>query len=81
MLLGLEEVSPDEPNNYGKTPLSHAAEGGREGVVKILLGRGEVNPTKPDNSGRTPLMFATRCRHQKVIALLQPHQAITHITF
>ena len=49
ILLGREEVNPDEPDNYGQTPLSYAALLGREAVVKILLGRGETNPDKPDN--------------------------------
>jgi len=81
ILLGREEVNPEKQDSEWRTPLSHAAGSGREGVVKILLGRQEVNPDKPDNRGQTPLMFATRHRHQKVIALLQPHKAIPQNTF
>ena len=43
ILLGLEEVAPDIPDDEGRTPLSHAAENGHEEVVKILLKRKEVN--------------------------------------
>ena len=58
MLLGRAEVSSDKPDNKGRTPLSHAAEAGFEGAVKMLLGRAEVNPHQRDNLGRTPLILA-----------------------
>ena len=60
MLLGREEVDPDEPNNYGQTPLFYAAEMGNEEVVKLLLGREEVNPDCADNDGRAPLSYAAQ---------------------
>jgi len=39
LLFGGKYVTPDRPDNYGGTPLSSAAENGRDGVVKLLLGR------------------------------------------
>jgi len=54
MHLGRGEVNTDKPDNEGTTQLSHAAEAGFEGEVKILGGREEVNPYKRDNLGRTP---------------------------
>ena len=78
ILLRQDEVNPDKPDNWGKTPLMYAAEQGCEGVVKVLLGRRGINPDKPDNFGTTPLMYATWRGHKKVIALLRPHdEAIT----
>ena len=70
MLLGRDEVDPDEPNDYGQTPLSFAAGYGHEGVVKILLGRGEVNPDRADDNGRTPLSYAVRHGHEGVVKIL-----------
>ena len=55
ILLRQEQVSPNEPDIRGQTPLSHAACYAREGVAKILLGREDVNPTRPDDLGGTPL--------------------------
>ena len=50
MLVGCEGVDPDEPNNYGQTPLSYAAGYWRKGVVEILL-VAEVNPGRIDKLG------------------------------
>ena len=73
MLLGREEVNPNQPNMQGQTPLSYAAERGHEGVVEALLGREDIMPGKPDKYAKTPLMHATWGGHKKVIALLQLH--------
>ena len=48
LLLKRGEVNIDKLEQRGRTPLSHAAEGGYEGVVKLLLAREEVNPDEPD---------------------------------
>ena len=61
---------PDRPDNHGRTPLSWAAEGGREGVVKLLLERKDVTPDGPDNSGRTPLWWAGENGSEGVVNLL-----------
>jgi len=81
ILLGREDVNPNNPDIHGRTPLWYAASNGCEGVVKMLLAQGEVNPDKPDSEGQTPLMFATKYRHQSVVTLLHPHEAIAHNTF
>ena len=55
ILLKRGEIDPDKPANDGRTPLSHAARNGREGVVRILLEWEEINPDRLDTFGRTPL--------------------------
>jgi len=71
MLFGREEVTPDKPDNDGRTPLSYAAELGFEGAVGVLLGREEVNYDTPDNLGRTPLMLPSSGAHEAEVTLLQ----------
>ena len=70
LLLGREEVKPDNPDTLGETPLFHAAWRGRQGVVKELLGRDGVNPDKPNEYGRTPLFIAAACGHGEVVRML-----------
>ena len=77
MLLQRDNVSPDEPDESGQTPLSWAARYGREGVVKMLLRRDDVNPDKPDSQGRVPLWFASENGHVGVVALLQCRTSAT----
>jgi len=55
---------------WDNTPLSYAAAGGHEEVVKILLGREEVNPGKPNNILKTPLSHAARGGHGGVVKIL-----------
>ena len=72
ILLGRDDVIPDNSNTWRETPLFMAAANGHEGVVKILLGRKDVDPDENDWLGETPLGCATEYGHTKVIALLQP---------
>jgi len=65
-----EEFKPDEPNNDGRTPLSHAARYGSLGVVRILLGQEEVKPDEPDNDSRTQLSHTAESRQPKVVKIL-----------
>ena len=76
MLLGREEVNPDEPNAHGQTPLSYAAAEGNEEVVKILLGREDVNPDRPDNDGRTPLLYAAENGRAGVVKILLGREVV-----
>jgi len=69
-LFGRRYINPDSSCRSGRTPLSWAAENGREGVVKLLLGRGDVNPNRLDRYGRTPLLWAVRNDHEGVVKLL-----------
>jgi len=55
VLLGRDDVDPNEPTEDGQTPLWCASKNGHEGVVRMLLGRDAVNPDKASGSGETPL--------------------------
>lgn len=61
--------SPDPEDSYGRTPLSWAAESGREAVVKLLLDKGAELETK-SNTGWTPLSWAAWSGHEAVVKLL-----------
>ena len=72
LLLGRGDVNPDTLDTYfGQTPLSRAANNGREGIVKLLLERKDVNPHSSDEYGRTPLALAAENRHDRVVELLR----------
>jgi len=70
LLLECQELTPDVPDNSGRTLLSCAALLGYERVVKVLLGREEVNPDKPDNWGRTPLSYAAGMGREEIVKIL-----------
>ena len=59
ILLRREEVNPEKLDTDRRTPLSHAAKGGRLEVVEILLGREEVSPDKQGNDGEGGTSAAT----------------------
>ena len=62
---------------YGRTPLSWAAQGGHEQVVKILLERKDVNPDRADTKyGRTPLLWAAKGGHEGVVKILSERKDI-----
>ncbi|KAI1057209.1 hypothetical protein LB507_001457 [Fusarium sp. FIESC RH6] len=64
----------DEQDADGRTPLSYAADAGREAIVNLLLAEGDVDPNSPSKCyafrGMTPLMFASKNRHKAVVDLL-----------
>ena len=70
LLLGLEDVDPDRPDNRDSTPLSWAAYKGYKRVVRLLLGRKDVDPDRPNKGGSTPLLWAANNGHKGVVKLL-----------
>ncbi|KAF3925690.1 Ankyrin-1 [Arthrobotrys entomopaga] len=60
----------DAQDDNGRTPLSYAAEGGYEAVVKILLAKNAVNPDSIDYYERTPLSYAAEGGYKAVVDLL-----------
>ena len=56
-------------SSYGRTPLSFAAENGREAVVKLLLKDGADLESK-DSYDQTPLWWAVENGHESVVKLL-----------
>ncbi|PUU77724.1 hypothetical protein B9Z19DRAFT_985847 [Tuber borchii] len=50
LLLEREGVSPDRPDNGGRTPLSWAASAGHDRVVRLLLGREDISHDRPDTT-------------------------------
>jgi ankyrin repeat protein len=57
-LLSRREDDIDAKDGDDLTPLSWAAEGGHEGIVKMLLATGKVDADSKDDYGQTPLSRA-----------------------
>ncbi|KAF2177092.1 ankyrin [Zopfia rhizophila CBS 207.26] len=71
-LISTGKVDVDLKDNYGRTPLSWAAENGHEAVVKLLLDTGKVDvDPRDDKYGWTPLSWAAEGRHEAVVKLLE----------
>jgi ankyrin repeat protein len=84
LLTSTNEAGVNLRDRDGRTPLSYAAEGGHEGVVKLLL-KSSADFVRPhvslamarlllvnskDTSDRTPLLYAARGGHEAVVKLL-----------
>ncbi|KAG0644254.1 ankyrin repeat-containing domain protein [Tuber brumale] len=52
------EVNTESKDNWGRTPLAHAAEFGNVRVLKLFLEREEVNAESEEKFGWTPLFYA-----------------------
>ena len=67
---GGSNIGADSKDSYGRTPLSWAAQNGREAVVKLLLATDKVDADSKDNYDQTPLWLAARNGHEAVVKLL-----------
>ncbi|KAG0129051.1 hypothetical protein HOY82DRAFT_565015 [Tuber indicum] len=61
-------------DEFGRTPLSWAAERGHVGVVKMLLEREDICIAMPDNRNQTPLSLALSKGHDSVASWRSLHQ-------
>ncbi|KAJ6068209.1 uncharacterized protein N7446_005246 [Penicillium canescens] len=52
------------------TPVSYAAAGGHETIVKLLLENGKVDVGYAEFKGRTPLSYAAAGGHETEVQLL-----------
>ena len=75
LLLANDGIRPDPKDNWGRTPLSHAAEG-YEVVVRLLLNRQDIEADSKDNDGLTPLSYAARGGYKAVVKLLLDRQDV-----
>ena len=66
----INTVDADSKDESGRTPLSRAAAGGHEAVVKLLVEIAGVDADSKDNRGRTPLSWAAAEGHEAVVKLL-----------
>ncbi|KAI8663498.1 NACHT-sigma domain-containing protein [Fusarium keratoplasticum] len=71
-------INIDARDSDGRTPLSWAAEGGHEAVVRLLLDRG-AHTEVPDKESRTPLWRAAEKGHEAVVRLLLDRGAHTEV--
>jgi ankyrin repeat protein len=72
-ILGAHGWKPDFINSkdeYGKSPLSWAAENGRETTVKLLLGTGRIEVDLKDKLGQTSLSWAAKNRQESIVELI-----------
>lgn len=65
-----DENGLDLKDTHGRTPLSYAAENGRESTVQLLLESDHIDPNSVDVNNRTPLSWAAECGHQQVVQSL-----------
>jgi ankyrin repeat protein len=71
LLADIGEAEIDSKDEiYGQTPLSWAAEGGHEVVVRLLVDTGKADIDSKSKSGRTPLSWAAGRGHEAVVRLL-----------
>ena len=78
LLLGRGDVNPDIQDDFGRTPISLAAEHGHGAVVRLLLERGDVDPDKPDDGWcRAPILWAAENGYGEVVKLFLEREDVS----
>ena len=67
LLVESPDIDPNSSDSDGLTPLSYAANWGREDLVEWFLEHSDINPDLPDNNHRTPLSYAASTGHEGVV--------------
>jgi ankyrin repeat protein len=68
---------PNFKDSHNRTPLSYAAENGREAVVKLLLTKNGLDLNSTDAIyGQTPLSLAAEKGHEEVVRLLLANDGV-----
>lgn len=62
--------NPDAKDDFGRSPLSYAAEFGHNDTAQMLIQRKETDPDASDEQGRTPLSWAAGGGHVDVLQTL-----------
>ena len=71
MLLEREDVNPNHADTeYGRTPLSWAAEKGHEGIVKILMQWKDIYSDVPNSINQTPSPLAPSEGYDRAVSVL-----------
>jgi len=70
LLVESPDIDPNSPDINGLTPLSYAANWGREDLVEWFLEHSDINPNSLDGSVRTPLSYAASRGHEGLVNVL-----------
>jgi ankyrin repeat protein len=67
-------IDPDETDNYGWTPLHHAAQNGHLEIVKVLLKHGADKSLEGKDPELSPWLVAIAAGQTKLIEELMPKE-------
>jgi ankyrin repeat protein len=68
--LNAGDIDPNEPDEYGRTPLWWAAWYGRSEIAELLLANKNLNMNACDGNGQAPVYAAASRGHKEIVKLL-----------
>jgi ankyrin repeat protein len=68
--LNAGDIDPNEPDEYGRTPLWWAAWYGRSEIAELLLANKNLNMNACDGNGQAPVYAAASRGHEEIVQLL-----------